>query len=82
MAKCYLTTIDNCYDPSKDYDAWEIEDNRLGYNSNCYLARVATMFHGYSEDLSDEKKSAIIEDSIDDIIKYDFLDVYRKIKIE
>ena len=82
MAACYLTTIDNPYDPSVDYDAWAREDDRLGYDSPCYLARIATMFYGYSEDLSDERKEAIIEDSIDDIIENDFLNVYKKIKKE
>lgn len=76
----YLTTIDNPYDPSKDFDAWFVEDMRLGYNSSAYLARIATMFYGYSEDMSDEQKDAVVENAIDDIIQYDFLNLYRKIK--
>ena len=82
MAECYLTTIDNPWDPSKDFDAWYNEDMSLGYNSSAYLARIATMFHGYTEDMSDEQKEAVTEDAIDDIIKYDFLNIYRKIKKE
>lgn len=76
----YITTVDNRYDPSVDYDAWKAEDMRLGYNSEAYLARVATIFYGYDEDLSDEKKLSIIDRSIDDICRDDFLNVYRKIQ--
>lgn len=80
MAGCYLTTIDNPYDPSEDFDAWHTEDIRLGYDTCGYLARITTLIYGYSEEMSDERKLAVIEDAIDDIIKYDFMDVYRKIK--
>jgi hypothetical protein len=78
----YITTIDNFYDPSIDYDAWKTEDMRLGYNSEAYLARIATIFYGYDEEMSDEEKLDIINRSIDDICRYDFLNVYRKITVE
>lgn len=82
MAACYLTTIDNSYDPSVDMEAWEREDDRLGHGTNAYLARIAVDFYGYSDDLPDDLKQQIIEASIDDIIAYDFLNMYRKIKKE
>lgn len=75
----FITTIDNKYDPRIDYDSWHNEDMRLGYNSEAYLARVATMFYGYDENLSDEEKLSIIDRSIDEICRDDFLNVYRKI---
>ena len=79
MAKCFITTIDNGYDPRVDYDAWHSEDMRLGYNSEAYLARIATRIYGYNEELSDDEKDQIIEQSIDDIVRYDFMDVYKKL---
>ena len=82
MAACYLTTIDNSYDPSVDFDAWYNEDHRLGYDTCGTLARITTMFYGYSDDLSEERQSAIIESAIDDIIAYDVLGIYKKIKKE
>lgn len=82
MSSCYLTTTDNNYDPSVDFDAWSNEDHRLGYDTCGRLARITTMFYGYNDDLSDERKSAIIENAIDDIIKYDVLGIYKKIKKE
>ena len=81
MAECYLTTVDNAYDPSIDFDAWQFEDIRLGYDTCGKLARIAQK-NGWSEELSDEKQSAIIEDSIDELIECDFLHIYKKIKKE
>lgn len=76
----YLTTVDNKYDPTVDFDAWQFEDHRLGYDTCGVLARIATMFYGFNEKMSDECKSTVIENAIDDIIQYDFLNIYRKIK--
>lgn len=81
MALCYLTTNDNNYDPSVDYDAWLNEDLRLGYDCCGKLARMAE-FLGYDEDLPDETQEAIIEDAIDKLIELDFLCIFRKIKKE
>ena len=81
MAACYLTTVDNKYDPSVDFDAWHFEDLRLGYDTCGKLARVSQML-GWSEDLSDEKKDAIVEDAIDELIRCDFLGIFQKIKKE
>ena len=79
MAKCFITTIDNSYDPITQYDEWHNEDMRLGYNSEAYLARIALMFYDYNDDLDDEDKDRIIEQSIDDICKYDYLNIYKKV---
>lgn len=81
MAACYLTTTDNNYDPSVDFDAWWNEDRRLGYDTCGKLARY-TLRRGWSDNLSNEKQLAIIEDAIDDIVDNDFLGLYRKIKVE
>ncbi|MBP5461601.1 MAG: hypothetical protein J6Y20_05685 [Lachnospiraceae bacterium] len=81
MAECYLTTVDNHYDPTIDFDAWHFEDIRLGHDTCGKLARIAQI-HGWSDELSDERQSAIIEDSIDELIDCDFLNIYRKITKE
>ena len=83
MAKCYLTTVDNKIDPSVDFDAWYFQDTQvLGYDTCGKLARVATMVYGFSDEMSDEEQSAVIENAIDDIIETDFLNIFRKIKKE
>ena len=79
MAECYLTTVDNKYDPSVDFDAWYFEDEcRLQHGTCGVLARVCEK-NGWSDELSDERKDAIVEDSIDEIVDNDFLGIYRKI---
>lgn len=78
MAKCYLTTKDNPYDPATQFDAWYSFDMEKGYNSNAYLARIART----SEELSDAENEEEIERAIDEIISYDPFDLYKKIKIE
>ena len=78
MSKCALTTVDNPFNPFDDFDSWFRFDCDKGYNSCAYLDRIAHT----SDQLSDEENSKEIERAIDEIIKYDFMNVYRKIKMK
>lgn len=71
-----LTTFDNPYDPFEQFQSWFLFDVEKGYNSCAYLGRIART----SEQLSDEENNIIIEEAIDDIIKYDFMNIYKKVK--
>lgn len=71
-----LTTFDNPYDPFEQFQSWFLFDVEKGYNTCAYLGRIART----SEQLSDEENNIIIEDAIDDIIKYDFMNIYKKVK--
>ncbi len=73
---CALTTVDNPYDPFTDFNNWYRYDMEAGYNSCAYLDRIART----SNALSDSENLDEIERAIDEIIKYDFLNVYRKLK--
>lgn len=73
--KCLLTTVDNPYDPEKDFALWFLYDTEKGYNSCAYLSRIART----SDQLSDEENDLEIERAIDEIIKYDFMNIYKKI---
>lgn len=73
---CALTTFDNPYDPFDNFTEWFLYDVEKGYNSSAYLARIAKT----SEQLSDEENAREIERAIDEIIKYDFLNIYKKVK--
>ncbi len=75
-SKVALTTIDNPFNPFVDFDSWFMFDIDKGYNSCAYLARIAKT----SDSLSDEENDEEIERAIDEIIKYDFLNIYKKIK--
>lgn len=73
-----LTTQDNPYDPFKQFTSWFLFDNEKGYNSCAYLGRIAKT----SESLSDQENDLEIERAIDEIIKYDPLNIYKKVSME
>lgn len=77
MAKCLLTTVDNPFDPVNQFDSWYLFDMSKGYDSVGYLARIAKT----SDQLSDKENEREIERAIDEIIKYDFMNIYRKITL-
>ena len=72
---CMLTTIDNPFDPFEQFDSWFLFDVEKGYNSCDYLGRIAKT----SEQLSDEENNEEIERAIDEIIKYDFTNTFKKV---
>ena len=47
-----------------------------GYNSCAYLGRIAKT----SDQFTDEENEHEVERAIDEIIKYDFLNIYKKVK--
>lgn len=75
MRVAMLTTKDNPFDPFNDFDSWYMFDMDKGYNSSAYLDRIART----SDALTDEENNREIERAIDEIIRYDFLDIYRKV---
>ncbi len=75
-SKCALTTVDNPYNPFEQFTSWFLFDEEKGYHSCAYLGRIART----SDQLSDEENNQEIERAIDEIIKYDFTNTYRKVK--
>ena len=73
--KCALTTVDNPYNPFEHFTSWFLFDEEKGYHSSSYLGRIART----SDQLSDEENNQEIERAIDEIIKYDFTNIYRKV---
>ena len=72
-----ITTTDNPYNPSTDFQRWYLYDVNNGYNTCAYLGRIVKD----SEELSDEEKEIENERAIDEIIKYDFMNIYKKIYV-
>ncbi len=72
---CALTTADNPYSPFTQFEQWFLYDELKGYHSCGYLARIART----SDQLSDEENAEEIERAIDEIVKYDFTNMYRKV---
>ena len=77
MAKVMLTTIDNPFDPFKQFASWLQFDLDKGYNTCAYLGRIAKT----SEEFTEEENDAEEERAIDEIIKYDFMNIYKKVSI-
>ncbi len=75
MSKCMLTTFDNPYDPFEQFTSWFLFDVEKGYNTCSYLGRIART----SDQLSEEENELEIERAIDEIIKYDFRNIYKKV---
>lgn len=75
-SKCMLTTFDNPYNPFDEFTSWFMFDEEKGYHSCAYLGRIAKT----SEQLSGEENAQEIERAIDEIIKYDFQNIYKKVK--
>ena len=72
-----LTTFDNPYNPFTQFNRWFLFDVEKGYNSCAYLARIART----SNELTEEENQQEIERAIDEIIKYDFMNIYRKVHL-
>ena len=71
-----LTTFDNPFDPFEQFTSWFWFDVEKGYNTCGYLGRIART----SDQLSEDENDLEIERAIDEIIKYDFMNIYKKVK--
>ncbi len=71
-----LTTFDNPFDPFEQFNSWFLFDEEKGYHSCSYLGRIAKT----SDQFSEEENNREIEKAIDEIIKYDFRNIYKKVK--
>lgn len=75
MRKVALTTFDNPFNPITDFESWSMFDIEKEYYSSEYLARIART----SDSMTDEEYTNEIERAIDEIIKYDFRNIYKKV---
>ena len=70
-----LTTFDNPFNPFEDFTSWFLFDIEKGYNTCGYVATIANT----TDDLTQKEVDEEIERAIDEIIRYDFLNIYKKI---
>ena len=76
MSACMLSTVDNPWDPFEDFDRWYLWDMDHGYSSCCYLMRIARV----SGELTREENEAEIERAVDEIVRFDPINVYIKVR--
>ena len=74
--ECMLTTIDNPYDPFEQFNQWFMFDIEKGYYSCSRLARITQ----FSDDMTQKEVEEENERAIDEIIKYDPTNLYRKVR--
>lgn len=78
MRESMITTVDNPFNPFEQPDEWYAWDVSHGYYSRELLARIARV----SDDMSDSDIELITSQAIDDIIRLDLTNRYRKVSIE
>jgi hypothetical protein len=74
MDEHMLTTVDNPYNPTTQFDEWLVWDQSAGYNTLAYLGRVVKT----SDELSDTDQSLAIEQAIDEIVSEN-VGLYKKV---
>ena len=70
-----LTTVDNPFDPFEQFNDWFEFDIEKGYYTCSRLARLTNL----SDDMSEAESNKEIERAIDELIKYDVFDGYKKV---
>jgi hypothetical protein len=78
MRESMITTVDNPFNPFDQPDEWYTWDVSHGYYSRELLARIARV----SDDMSDADIELITSQAIDDIIRLDLTNRYRKVSRE
>lgn len=73
-----LTTFDNPFDPFEQFSSWFLFDVEKGYNTCSYLGRIAK----FSDEMTTKEEDEEVERAIDEIIKYDFMNIYKKVRKE
>lgn len=73
-----LSTDDNPYSPFDEFDRWYEFDTYHNYNSLEYIDRIAQTNPNDSE----EERSRKVNEAIDQIIKFNPLNIYRKVSKE
>ena len=71
-----LTTFDNPFDPFDEFVSWFLFDVEKGYNTCSKIARIAKTSTEFST-IEDKRET---ERAIDEIINYDFLNIYKKVE--
>jgi len=76
MAKEYmLSTVDNPWNPFKNFDEWYEFDVSHSYNTLAYVARIANT----NSDMDDSTYTKEVNKAIDDILKYNPLPIYIRV---
>ena len=70
-----LTTIDNPYNPFKDFTLWQLYDKEQGYDTCEYIARLVNL----TEDMTQKEIDEETDRAINTIISNDIFGIYKKV---
>lgn len=70
-----LTTVDNPYNPFEQFDKWFIFDTDHNYNCCEKIAKIARVSDSFTERENDLE----VERAVDEIVRHDFLHIYKKV---
>lgn len=76
--QCMLTTIDNPFNPFEQFTSWLLFDKEKGHNCCEIFDRIANI----TDEMTQKEINEETERAIDQIIKYDFLNIYKKVTKE
>lgn len=80
MKHYYLTTKDNRFDPSTEFEAWLNEDKRLALkNDRRDTCSMLALYAIVSNNLSDKAMETQKKIAIEQILKLDPFDIYRMV---
>lgn len=71
----WITTIDNPFDPFRQWEEWYAYDESNGHHTCSYLARIAIT----SNELSDEDQRIALHNAINEIVRLNINGLYRKV---
>lgn len=74
VVETMLTTVNNPHNPFTEYDEWYAFDERMGYHTTQFLARIVNT----SDELSEVDQSIAIENAITEIIEENVLGLYTR----
>jgi hypothetical protein len=73
--ECMLSAFDNPFDYFTQFDDWNFYEKEKGTDSCETLARIANV----TGDMTQKKIDEEIERAVAEVIKYDFLNPYKKV---
>lgn len=73
--RCYITTVDNPFDPSEELIDWLMFDIEKGYDSCGLLEK----FVNIKDDMTQKEINEEVERAIDKIVAMDFTNTYKKL---
>ena len=75
MKRVTATTIDNPFNPFKDFNSWFMFDIEKGYYTSSKLGRLTHL----TDEMTEKEEFEEAERAVDELIRIDPLDLYIKV---